>query len=165
MRFTTIMTENMRFTTIMRENTRFTTIMTETCHLLQSWQKTRDLLQSWQKHDIYYNHDRKHAFWSLFHLWYLHDQGHTFTVMYKYKGPFQANSLGSYLKLLRFGKICWNRQTIWQSLPWIVSPTCPKSKFRKFFYLFKQILSLFLLVRIQFYFSGLQASGLARRLW
>jgi hypothetical protein len=38
-----------------------------------------------------------------------------------------------------------------QSLPWFFSPTCPKAKFIKIFYLFKQILSQFSLVRIQFY--------------
>ena len=47
----------------------------------------------------------------------------------------------------------------------IVSPTCPKAKFRKIFYLFKQIFSLISLVRTHFSCPGLRARGLARRLY
>ena len=42
--------------------------------------------------------------------------------------------------------------------------TCLKAKFRKFFYSFKQSLSQFSLVQIQFICPGLRASGLAQRL-
>ena len=51
-----------------------------------------------------------------------------------------------------------------QSLPEFFSPTCPKARFRFFFYLFKQILPNFHLSQSSFTCPWLQASGLAQRL-
>jgi hypothetical protein len=49
-------------------------------------------------------------------------------------------------------------------LPEFFSPTCPKARFRFFFYLFKQILPNFHLSQSSFTCPWLQASWLAQRL-